>query len=46
MKTFYTPARIFTLALFAVLAGATLTHAQAQFQYTNFDSVGRPTIER
>ena len=35
---FYTPARIFTLAMLVVLAGATLTHAQAQFQYPNFNS--------
>jgi hypothetical protein len=38
MKTLCTPARIFTLALLAVLAGATLTPAQAQFSYTNFSS--------
>ncbi|MGA3177833.1 MAG: L-type lectin-domain containing protein [Candidatus Acidiferrum sp.] len=38
MKTLHTPARIFTLALLVVLAGATLTHAQAQFSYTDFSS--------
>lgn len=38
MKTLHTPARIFTLALLVVLAGATLTRAQAQFSYTDFSS--------
>ena len=35
---FCTRARIFALTMLAVLAGATLTHAQAQFQYPNFGS--------
>jgi len=38
MKTLHTPARIFILALLVVLAGATLTRAQAQFSYTDFSS--------
>ena len=38
MKTFYTPARICTLALLVLLAGATFTHAQTQFTYTDFSS--------
>jgi Legume lectin domain/MBG domain/Abnormal spindle-like microcephaly-assoc'd, ASPM-SPD-2-Hydin len=38
MKTLYTQARVFALALLVVLAGARLTRAQAQFSYTDFTS--------
>jgi MBG domain/Legume lectin domain/Abnormal spindle-like microcephaly-assoc'd, ASPM-SPD-2-Hydin len=38
MRTFYTPARFFVLALFVLVLGTTLTYAQTQFSYTDFSS--------
>lgn len=38
MKTLFTPARFVTLVLLALFAGTSLTHAQAQFSYSNFSS--------